>query len=129
MALNLDLLGELGRSYGFQASMTAEQLDIELPDGLTLVFSNASDDETFGLRSGDWHVHPPWIVEVGGGFFREFEADDVLKAAADHQLLVIEIHKSGELADCWLEHCEGPVGARLEPDEEMRIRVAGGTTV
>lgn len=51
MALDLDWLKELATSYGFLVSGTGDQLDVRLPDGLTLVFSNA-DDETVGLGVG-----------------------------------------------------------------------------
>ena len=128
MALDLDWLKELATSYGFSATGTHAELDVELPDGLQLVFSNADDDEMIGLRGGEWHFHPPWLVEVGDGLVREFTADAVLEAVASRDVMVVEIYESGVLTDRWLEHREGTVDLKYtQSDEELRVRVAGGT--
>ena len=131
MVLDLNHLRDAAISKGFSARLSVpDTLTVELPDGLEVVVANTGDDQVVSLGQTSWHVHPPWVTDVGGNRMIELSCEEMLHAIAAGDVLVVEIWESGRVTDRWLQHRGAQLGVKhLQANEELRVRVAGAASL
>ena len=117
-----DLCGELGLR---SAARSADEVAIELDEGVVLTFVNAEreEDSFVGFEGGEWHYHDDLQCSDRHGVHVELGYLDVLTGLADGSVLICEQWVHGELRERSLVHRDYVDEFRyMQEGEEIRIR-------
>ena len=115
------LCGQIGLRSGMSS---ADELTIELAEGVKLIFRNdeRDDDCLVGFSGTPSHTHGDFTFVDGRGNYLEMGYLDVIAGLADGRILVCERSTSGALADRWLIHrdCNDEF-KHMEPGEQLSV--------
>ena len=126
---DLKLVQETCRKRGVPCSFpSSNEVDVELLDGVRLVFANLIDenDTYLGFNDVPWHSHDNLTLMTGDATYIDFTPSELIDGLADGDVLIVTRYVGGQLNDRWLVHRKEKFDLQyIEPNEELCIASFG----
>jgi len=124
---DFELIQELCQESGLCSRIrSSDRLEVELGEGVVLLFQNAEREEdcAVGFEGMPWHVHEPFTFADSGRYI-EMDYLDMVSGLKNGLVLVCERWRGANLLERWLIHCEyNDEFKYMEEGEEIRVRRA-----